>query len=53
MDCHDHHYSQVVIGLKGQAEFEVSGKGNLVGPGQGCVVTARSDHAFGGTYCRS
>ncbi|MEF1278053.1 AraC family transcriptional regulator, partial [Vibrio fortis] len=45
MDCHEHQYSQVVIGLKGQAEFEVSGKGNLVGPGQGCVVTACSDHA--------
>ncbi len=43
MDCHEHQYSQVVIGLKGQAEFEVSGKGNLVGPGQGCVVTACSD----------
>lgn len=47
MDCHEHHYTQVVIGLKGQAEFEVRGQGNLVGPGQGCVVTASSDHAFG------
>ncbi|MBW3695264.1 AraC family transcriptional regulator [Vibrio sp. T187] len=53
MDCHDHHYTQVVIGLKGQAEFEVSGKGNLVGPGQGCVVTACSDHAFGGVVGQS
>ncbi|MCL9777304.1 AraC family transcriptional regulator [Vibrio methylphosphonaticus] len=48
MDSHDHHYSQVVIGLKGQAEFEVGGVGNLVGPGQGCVVTSGLDHAFGG-----
>ena len=53
MDCHEHQYSQVVIGLKGQAEFEVSGKGNLVGPGQGCVVTASSDHAFGGVVGQS
>lgn len=48
MNCHDHDYSQVVIGLSGQAEFEVSGRGNLIGPGQGCVVTAGSGHAFGG-----
>ncbi|MGF1754623.1 AraC family transcriptional regulator [Vibrio makurazakiensis] len=53
MDCHEHHYTQVVIGLKGQAEFEVSGQGNLVGPGQGCVVTASSDHAFGGVVEQS
>ncbi|NMU52450.1 AraC family transcriptional regulator, partial [Vibrio parahaemolyticus] len=32
MDCHDHSYTQIVIGLKGQAEFEVRGRGNLVGP---------------------
>ncbi|GLO62845.1 AraC family transcriptional regulator [Vibrio sp. MACH09] len=48
MDCHDHSYTQIVIGLKGQAEFDVSGVGNLIGPGQGCVVTAFTDHAFGG-----
>ncbi|NLS11940.1 helix-turn-helix transcriptional regulator [Vibrio sp. SM6] len=53
MDCHDHQYTQIVIGLKGQAEFEVRGKGNLVGPGQGCVVTACSDHAFGGVIGQS
>lgn len=48
MDCHYHEYTQLVIGLKGQAEFEVSGSGNLVGPGQGCVVRAGEGHAFGG-----
>ncbi|EIK0773069.1 MULTISPECIES: AraC family transcriptional regulator [Vibrio] len=53
MDCHDHSYTQIVIGLKGQAEFEVRGRGNLVGPGQGCVVTACSDHAFGGVINQS
>ncbi|TOP05380.1 AraC family transcriptional regulator, partial [Vibrio parahaemolyticus] len=53
MDCHDHAYTQIVIGLKGQAEFEVRGQGNLVGPGQGCVVTACSDHAFGGVIHQS
>ena len=53
MDCHDHSYTQIVIGLKGQAEFEVSGFGNLVGPGQGCVVTSGSGHAFGGVVGQS
>lgn len=48
MNSHDHDYSQVVIGLKGQAEFNVNGIGNLVKPGQGVVVTATTDHAFGG-----
>ncbi|GLT19597.1 AraC family transcriptional regulator [Vibrio zhanjiangensis] len=53
MDCHDHSYTQIVIGLKGQAEFEVGGFGNLVGPGQGCVVTSGSGHAFGGVVEQS
>ena len=53
MDCHDHSYTQIVIGLKGQAEFEVSGFGNMVGPGQGCVVTSGSGHAFGGVIEQS
>lgn len=53
MDCHDHSYTQIVIGLKGQAEFEVSGFGNLIGPGQGCVVTSGSGHAFGGVVGQS
>ena len=53
MNCHDHQYTQVVIGLKGQAEFEVRGSGNIVGPGQGCVVVACSDHAFGGIVGQS
>lgn len=53
MHCHDHSYTQIVIGLKGQAEFEVSGLGNIVGPGQGCVVTSGSDHAFGGIIGQS
>ncbi|MDO6527271.1 AraC family transcriptional regulator [Motilimonas sp. 1_MG-2023] len=52
-NCHDHQYTQVVIGLKGQVEFEVAGRGNIVGPGQGCVVVACSDHAFGGIACQS
>ncbi len=53
MNCHDHSYSQVVIGLKGQVEFEICGYGNRIGPGLGCVVTSGSDHAFGGLLSRS
>ncbi|WP_428772596.1 helix-turn-helix domain-containing protein [Vibrio sp.] len=53
MDCHTHDYTQVVIGLKGQVEFEVAGAGNLVGPGQGCVVRSDTGHAFGGLLSQS
>jgi len=53
MECHDHNYTQIVIGLKGHAEFEVCGSGNIIGPGQGCVVTSGSDHAFGGIVGQS
>ncbi len=48
MNKHDHDYTQIVIGLSGKAEFEVSGVGNFIGAGQGCVVNASSQHAFGG-----
>ncbi len=53
MNCHDHSYSQVVIGLKGQAEFDIRGYGNRIGPGLGCVVSSGSDHAFGGVLDQS
>ncbi|MDA9556537.1 AraC family transcriptional regulator [Vibrio sp.] len=46
-DQHDHAFTQVVIGLKGRSEFDVSGYGNIVHPGQGCVVSEGADHAFG------
>jgi AraC family transcriptional regulator len=53
MSCHDHCYTQIVIGLKGQVEFEISGHGNRIGPGLGCIVTSGSDHAFGGLMNQS
>lgn len=53
MACHEHDYTQIVVGLKGQAEFEVSGYGNLLRPGQGCVVTSGVGHAFGGVIEQS
>ncbi|MGF1728550.1 helix-turn-helix domain-containing protein [Photobacterium kasasachensis] len=48
MDHHNHGYNQVVIGLSGQTEFDIEGYGNLVCSGQGCLVTADSEHAFSG-----
>ncbi|MBF9003419.1 MULTISPECIES: helix-turn-helix domain-containing protein [Vibrio] len=53
MNSHDHNYTQIVIGLKGQVDFDVNGRGNLMGPGQGCVVTCGSGHAFGGVIEQS
>ncbi|WPC76760.1 AraC family transcriptional regulator [Vibrio porteresiae] len=53
MNRHDHDYTQIVIGLKGQVDFEVNGLGNIVSPGQGCVVTCGSGHAFGGVIEQS
>lgn len=48
MDRHQHDYTQIVIGLSGRAEFDVEGEVNLIGPGQGCIVRASSEHRFGG-----
>ncbi|PSW18046.1 AraC family transcriptional regulator [Photobacterium sanctipauli] len=48
MDHHNHGYNQVVIGLSGQTEFDIEGAGNLVCPGQGCLVAADAEHAFSG-----
>ncbi|GAB6261012.1 AraC family transcriptional regulator [Photobacterium sp. 53610] len=48
MDHHNHGYNQVVIALAGQTEFDIEGCGSLVCPGQGCLVTADSEHGFSG-----
>lgn len=48
MERHQHNYTQIVIGLSGRAEFDVEGEINLIGPGQGCIVRASSEHRFGG-----
>ncbi|WP_325895123.1 AraC family transcriptional regulator [Grimontia sp. NTOU-MAR1] len=45
---HAHEYRQVVIGLQGQTEFELSGRGSLIGPGQGCLVSESELHSFSG-----
>ncbi|MHA2937840.1 AraC family transcriptional regulator [Vibrio sp. RC27] len=43
---HAHDYLQVVIGLQGKADFDISGSGNKIIPGQGCIITPDSRHAF-------
>ncbi|MBB1274200.1 MULTISPECIES: helix-turn-helix domain-containing protein [Psychromonas] len=45
---HDHDHHQLVIALNGNSEFSIEGMQNIIIPGQGCVVTASSDHAFNG-----
>ncbi|MCE0495120.1 helix-turn-helix domain-containing protein [Vibrio salinus] len=53
MNCHDHNYTQIVIGLRGEADFEIEGHGNRIGPGKGCIVSSCSGHAFGGVVSQS
>tara|TARA_R110001583_G_scaffold743_9_gene6824 strand:- start:6404 stop:7186 length:783 start_codon:yes stop_codon:yes gene_type:complete len=45
---HDHDHHQLIIALKGYSEFSIEGSQSLILPGQGCVVTASSEHAFNG-----
>ncbi len=47
-DAHHHHhdYHQVVIGISGRAQFDVSGKQRLIGPAQGCLVYSEAEHEF-------
>lgn len=45
---HEHDHHQLVIALKGYSEFSIEGVQNLIVPGQGCIVTSSSNHAFNG-----
>lgn len=49
-DAHHHHHDhhQVVIGLSGRAQFDLSGKQKRIGPAQGCLVYAEAEHEFVG-----
>ena len=48
IDDHAHDHLQIVIGIHGTVEFDINGNGNHILPGQGCIITESSDHAFGG-----
>jgi len=46
---HAHDYHQVVIGLQGQAEFEIEGLGGAISALSGCIVPANHVHYYAGT----
>ncbi|MCV6589570.1 MAG: AraC family transcriptional regulator [Marinobacterium sp.] len=45
---HDHEYHQLVLGLYGHTDFDISGLGQHVTAGGGCLVPSTTDHAFVG-----
>ncbi|WP_111493430.1 MULTISPECIES: AraC family transcriptional regulator [Marinobacter] len=45
---HDHDYHQLVIAMKGQAEFEIAGKGGRVDALHGCLVPGGEVHFYEG-----
>ncbi|MFY0990797.1 AraC family transcriptional regulator [Halomonas sp. C05BenzN] len=46
---HDHDFHQIVIGLRGQAEFEIEGLGGSISALSGCIVPANHVHYYAGT----
>lgn len=45
---HDHDYHQIVIGVDGNAEFEIEGLGGSIAPLSGCIVPANHVHYYEG-----
>ncbi|MGO2133359.1 MAG: AraC family transcriptional regulator [Halomonas sp.] len=45
---HAHDFHQVVIGLHGQADFEIEGLGGSVSTLTGCIVPANQRHSYAG-----
>ncbi|WP_458525496.1 helix-turn-helix domain-containing protein [Onishia taeanensis] len=45
---HDHDYHQIVIGVDGNAEFEIEGLGGSIAPLSGCIVPASHVHYYEG-----
>lgn len=46
---HAHDFHQIVIGLEGEAEFEIEGLGGAISPLSGCIVPANHEHYYAGT----
>lgn len=46
---HNHKHHQIVFGLHGHAEFEISGNCGYIQKGVGCIVPSNFDHSFYGT----
>ncbi|MGH1543026.1 MAG: AraC family transcriptional regulator [Arenicella sp.] len=47
-NAHSHLHHQIIFGLKGHAEFEISGIGGYVQKGVGCIVPSNHNHSFFG-----
>lgn len=45
---HAHDFHQIVIGLQGQAEFEIEGLGGIISALSGCIVPANHVHYYVG-----
>jgi AraC-like DNA-binding protein len=43
---HDHEHFQILVGLHGELELEVAGRGRRIGVGDGCVVLPGERHDF-------
>lgn len=46
---HAHDFHQIVIGLRGEAEFEIEGLGGSISAFSGCIVPANHLHYYAGT----
>ncbi|MBY4675563.1 helix-turn-helix domain-containing protein [Marinobacterium arenosum] len=46
---HDHEYHQLVLGLRGNTDFDIAGLGQRVEAGAGCLVPCSTGHAFAGS----
>ncbi|MEQ6918443.1 AraC family transcriptional regulator [Halomonas aquatica] len=46
---HAHDFHQIVIGLRGEAEFDIEGLGGSISPYSGCIVPANHMHYYSGT----
>jgi AraC-like DNA-binding protein len=45
---HSHTHHQIIFGIEGHAEFEISGKSGFVQKGVGCIVPSKHMHSFFG-----
>lgn len=45
---HSHLHHQIIFGLKGHAEFEISGQSGYIQKGVGCIVPSNHNHSFFG-----
>ncbi|GLR73348.1 helix-turn-helix transcriptional regulator [Aliivibrio sifiae] len=49
-ELHAHEHHQLVIGLKGQSEFEISGESSVISSGRVGVIPSHQQHSFSSLY---